>query len=69
LGIAADLELIPANLSDFRQLLGLIQTHQPDEIYNLAAQSSVGLSFRQPLDSFHSIINGASKLLGVSAGL
>ena len=65
LGIAADLELVPADLCDFRQLLGLIQTHEPDEIYNLAAQSSVGLSFRQPVDTFNSIINGTINLLEV----
>ena len=65
LGIAADLELAPADLCDFRQLLGLIQSHEPDEIYNLAAQSSVGLSFRQPVDTFNSIINGTINLLEV----
>jgi len=33
-------------------LIRIIQKHKPDEIYNLAAQSSVGLSFDQPLGTF-----------------
>jgi len=66
LGIAGELELTTADLCDFREILELINRHQPDEIYNLAAQSSVGLSFRQPVDTFNSIINGTINLLEVS---
>jgi GDPmannose 4,6-dehydratase len=49
LGIANDVELIDMELleeSNVRRALGLLK---PDEIYNLAAQSFVGLSFEQPL--------------------
>src|SRR5436305_7552175 len=35
---------------DFRQLLALIDGIRPDEIYNLAGQSSVALSFEQPVE-------------------
>lgn len=66
LGITGEVELTTADLCDFREILELITRHQPDEIYNLAAQSSVGLSFRQPLDTFNSIINGTINLLEVS---
>jgi GDPmannose 4,6-dehydratase len=66
LGIAGQLELTTADLCDFREILELYARHQPDEVYNLAAQSSVGLSFRQPVDTFYSIINGTINLLEVS---
>lgn len=66
LGIAGALELTTADLSDFREILELYGRYEPDEIYNLAAQSSVGLSFRQPVDTFNSIINGTINLLEVA---
>ena len=65
LGIAEDLRLVPADLGDFRQILELVEAHKPIEIYNLAAQSSVGLSFQQPVDTFTGIINGTINLLEV----
>lgn len=65
LGIEGDVELATADLCDFREILELITKHAPDEIYNLAAQSSVGLSFRQPVDTLNSIINGTTNLLEV----
>src|SRR6478736_6251153 len=36
------------DLLDPSSLNRIIKQHQPDEIYNLAAQSHVGLSFKQP---------------------
>ncbi|MER3446521.1 MAG: GDP-mannose 4,6-dehydratase [Candidatus Dadabacteria bacterium] len=49
LGISGKVELVRANLLDLSNLIRLLDNIQPDEIYNLAAQSSVGLSFEQPL--------------------
>jgi GDPmannose 4,6-dehydratase len=66
LGIAGSLEIVTGDLCDFREMLELVTRQQPDEIYNLAAQSSVGLSFRQPVDTFNSIINGTINLLEVA---
>ena len=66
LGIEGEVELTTADICDFREILELISSKQPDEIYNLAAQSSVGLSFRQPVDTFQSIINGTINLLEVT---
>ena len=42
-------------LNDFRSTLKVIEEVAPDEIYNLAGQSSVGLSFEQPMETFESI--------------
>ena len=42
------LQLVEYDLTDLGSSLALIQKTQPDEIYNLAAQSFVGVSFEQP---------------------
>lgn len=50
---------------DFRSVLQAIQTVQPDEIYNLSGQSSVGLSFSQPAETIESIATATLNLLEV----
>lgn len=51
LGIAGNenLELIEYDLTDLSSSIRLMEKAQPDEVYNLAAQSFVGVSFDQPL--------------------
>ena len=51
LGIAShpNLELVEYDLTDLGSSIRLIQKCEPDEIYNLAAQSFVGVSFDQPV--------------------
>jgi len=63
LGLRRDLQLVSLNLRDTGGILSLIQRAQPDEIYSLAAQSSVGLSFQQPFETIESIALGAVNLL------
>ncbi len=43
-----NLKLVEHDLTDLGNSIRLIQDSQPDEIYNLAAQSFVGVSFAQP---------------------
>lgn len=50
-------------LNDFRSVLQVLSKVQPDEIYNLAGQSSVGLSFEQPVETLESISVGTLNLL------
>ena len=50
-------------ISDFRSVLQTLDKYQPDEIYNLAGQSSVGLSFEQPVETMESIAIGTLNLL------
>ncbi|MDA8429804.1 MAG: GDP-mannose 4,6-dehydratase [Geobacteraceae bacterium] len=50
-------------LNDFRSVLQVLVKVQPDEIYNLAGQSSVGLSFDQPVETLESISVGTLNLL------
>lgn len=43
-----NLHLVEFDLTDLGSTMALVQRTQPDEIYNLAAQSFVGVSFDQP---------------------
>ncbi len=49
LGIADKVIIEECDLLDISSIMRNISKYQPDEIYNLAAQSSVGLSFSQPI--------------------
>ena len=60
LGIANKLHLISGDMLDSGSLEHAIETARPDEVYNLAAQSSVGLSWRQP------VVTGQITGLGVA---
>jgi GDPmannose 4,6-dehydratase len=52
LGIADKIKIEECDLADFSQVIKIIEQYKPDEIYNLAAQSSVSLSFKQPIGTF-----------------
>jgi GDPmannose 4,6-dehydratase len=56
-------ELESMVLTDFRSTLQTITKAKPDEVYNLAGQSSVGLSFQQPVETMDSISVGTLNLL------
>ena len=49
--------------TDFRSVLQVISKVEPDEIYNLAGQTSVGLSFEQPVETLESIATAALNFL------
>lgn len=49
LGIERQVELVDGDLNDLSCLCRLIKKFKPDEVYNLAAQSFVGLSWDQPI--------------------
>jgi GDPmannose 4,6-dehydratase len=52
-----------ADLNDYGSLRDLLDTVKPDEIYNLAAQSHVGQSFEQPMNTCEVTAIGALRLL------
>src|SRR5262245_34311209 len=52
LNILHKLTLEECDLLDITRIIGILNLYQPDEIYNLAAQSSVSLSFSQPVATF-----------------
>ena len=64
-GILNQITLIPADLADMASLLEAVTLSQPDEIYNLAAQSFVGSSFDQPLLTTEIDANGTTRFLEI----
>ena len=65
LGIREQVKLISVSINDFRSVFNAIQSSDPDEIYNLAGQTSVGLSFEQPVEAIESIAIGTLNILEV----
>ncbi len=63
LGIREQITSHSMALNDFRSVLQVLAKVRPDEIYNLAGQSSVGLSFEQPVETLESISVGTLNLL------
>ncbi len=58
--IQENIELVPGDLLDQSSLTDIIREYQPDEVYNLAAQSFVLTSFTQP------VLTGEFTALGVT---
>jgi GDPmannose 4,6-dehydratase len=63
LGIKERVNLASMVTSDFRSVLTTLQKADADEIYNLAGQTSVGMSFAYPVETFDSILIGTMNLL------
>jgi GDPmannose 4,6-dehydratase len=63
LNIGNRVERVSMSIIDFRSVLQLLIKYEPDEVYNLAGQSSVGLSFEQPVETLESIVFGTHNLL------
>jgi GDPmannose 4,6-dehydratase len=63
LDIAGRVRTCSMTLNDFRSVIQVLKDSQPDEIYNLAGQTSVGLSFAQPVETLESISFGTLNLL------
>ena len=63
LGIKKEVKLSSMIINDFRSVLKVIDYHMPDEIYNLAGQSSVAMSFEFPMETMESINIGTLNLL------
>jgi len=63
LGIRSQVQVVSMAINDFRSVLQVLSRHQPAEVYNLAGQSSVGLSFEQPVETLESISIGTLNLL------
>ncbi|MBU3590694.1 GDP-mannose 4,6-dehydratase [Polynucleobacter sp. 78F-HAINBA] len=63
LGIQDQISYISMVPEDFRSVLVALRKGNPDEIYYLAGQSSVGLSFEQPAETIQSITLGTLNIL------
>lgn len=63
LGLLECVETHSMALNDFRSVLHVLNKVQPHEVYNLSGQSSVGLSFEQPVETMESISLGTLNML------
>lgn len=63
LGIKSEIQLVSMDVEDFRSVWVTIKKAKPDEIYFLSGQSSVGLSFEQPVETIQSFTIGVLNLL------
>lgn len=63
LGIQSNVKLVSMLPTDYRSVLHTVSLHRPREIYFLAGQTSVGLSFDQPVEALESIAMGVLNLL------
>lgn len=63
LGIKDQIKLTSMVTSDFRSVLTALQKADAEEIYNLAGQTSVGMSFAYPVETLDSILIGTMNLL------
>jgi len=63
LGIKDNVTLVSMASNDFRSVLTTLKRSEPDEVYFLSGQSSVGLSFDQPVETLESITLGTLNLL------
>jgi GDPmannose 4,6-dehydratase len=62
-GLFEKVRLHSAVLHDFRSVFQVMGAVRPSEIYNLAGQNSVGLSFSQPVETFEGITVGTLNIL------
>jgi GDPmannose 4,6-dehydratase len=63
LGIFEQVKLLSMLPEDFRSAFTAMKTSQPDEVYFLAGQSSVALSFDQPAQTIQSVVIGTLNML------
>jgi len=63
LGIAEKVQIVESALDSKEAVDQIIKTHQPDEVYNLTAQSSVGYSFENPIGAFENNLLSVTHLL------
>lgn len=63
LGIKEQSILVSMASNDFRSVLATLKRSDPDEVYFLSGQTSVGLSFEQPVETLESITLGTLNLL------
>lgn len=63
LGVRERVQTLSVALNDFRSVLSVLHRVSPDEVYNLSGQSSVELSFEQPVETMESFSLGTLNFL------
>jgi len=65
LGIRDRVTLHSSDPAEFRSVMNIVAQTAPEEIYNLSGQTSVGLSFDQPVETNNSILAATLNILEV----
>ncbi len=68
LGIRDRVRVLSMAPEDFRSIFVALKQSKPNEVYFLAGQSSVGLSFEQPAETMQSISLGTLNILEACPG-
>lgn len=63
LGVEDRVEIVTVNLLDLSNVIAVLTRQGPQEVYHLAAQSSVGLSFQQPIGTMEFNVQSTLNLL------
>lgn len=63
LGIKEKVEIVECDMYDLSSIINLLKKYQPVHFYNLAAQSSVGISFEQPISTLKYNIESVQNIL------
>lgn len=63
LKIQHKVEIVGCDLTDLSQIVAIVKEYTPSEIYNLAAQSSVSMSFKQPIGTIQFNISSVLNIL------
>jgi len=63
LGIDEQIHYLNCDITDYKSILTVLRNSQPDEIYNLAGQSSVGISYELPFETIRSFTLGVLNIM------
>ena len=63
LDIDQDINYLTCDITDYKSVLTTLQTSKADEIYNLAGQSSVGISYELPFETIRSFTLGVLNIM------
>ncbi len=69
LGVFEKVHILSVSLEDYHSVYNVVSNIKPDEIYYLAGQSSVGLSFDQPAETIQSMTLGVINFLNAIRAL
>jgi len=56
-------KLVTFDVTDLSSIYSMLSAEKPSEIYNLSAQSHVGVSFEQPIQTWRSVAEGCLNML------
>lgn len=63
LGIDDDIQYLTVDITDYKSILTALKKTEPEEIYNLAGQSSVGISYELPFETIRSFTLGVLNIM------